>query len=58
MGLGLFAGRPFKLAALAFLASGAASLFLWKDQGLVTMLASFGGLHVVLGAWVIWKPRA
>jgi hypothetical protein len=58
MGLGLFAGRPFKVASLAFLALGAASLFLWKDHGLVTMLASFGGLHLVLGAWVIWKPRA
>jgi hypothetical protein len=58
MGLGLFAGRPFKVASIAFLALGAASLFLWKDHGLATMLASFGGLHLVLGAWVIWKPRA
>lgn len=58
MGLGLFAGRPVRVAALAFLAFGAASLFLWKSHGLVTMLASFGGLHLSLGAWMLWKPRA
>src|SRR5204863_4605343 len=46
MGLGLFAGRRFRVAALAFLVLGAASLFLWKEHGLVTMLASFGGLHL------------
>ncbi len=57
MGLGLFAGGRIRLAAVAFLLLGAASLFLWKDHGLVTMLATFGGLHLVLGAWVIWKPR-
>ncbi len=44
MGLGLFLG--------------AASLFLWKDHGLASMTASFGGIHLVLGAWVLWKPRA
>ncbi|MBI3857146.1 MAG: hypothetical protein HY293_15785 [Planctomycetes bacterium] len=58
MGLGLFAGRPVRVAALAFLAFGAASLFLWKDRGLLTMLASFGGIHLALGAWMLWKPRA
>lgn len=57
MGLGLFAGWRIRAAAVAFLAMGAASLFLWKDHGLATMLASFGGIHLVLGAWVIWKPR-
>lgn len=57
MGLGLFAGPRVRWTALAFLALGAASLFLWKDRGLVTMLASFGGLHLVLGAWMLWKPR-
>jgi len=57
MGLGLFAGRRIRLAAVAFLLLGAASLFLWKDHGLATLLATFGGLHLVLGAWVIWKPR-
>lgn len=57
MGLGLFAGRPFKIAALAFLVLGALSLFLWKDHGLATMLASFGALHLLLGAWVICRPR-
>jgi len=58
MGLGLFSVRPVRYAALAFLAAGAASLFLWKNHGLVTMLASFGGLHLGLGAWMLWKPRA
>jgi len=58
MGLGLFAGWRIRLTAVAFLLLGAASLFLWKDRGLITMLAGFGGLHLVLGAWVIWKPRA
>lgn len=57
MGLGLFAGRPVRVAALAFLAFGATSLFLWKEHGLVTMAASFGGLHLLLGAWMLWKPR-
>jgi hypothetical protein len=58
MALGFFAGRPVRYAALAFLVSGAASLLLWKSHGLVTMLASFGGIHLVLGAWMRWKPRA
>lgn len=57
MGLSLFAGRRIGLAAAAFLALGAASLFLWKDHPLVMMLASFGGLHLVLGAWILWKPQ-
>ena len=57
MGLGVLAGRPVRMAALAFLAFGAASLFLWKDRGLATMLVSFGGLHLVLGGWMLWKPR-
>lgn len=57
MGLGLFAGPRIRGAALAFLALGAASLFLWKNHGLLTMLASFGGLHLILGAWMLWKPR-
>ncbi len=58
MGLGLFAGRPIKVAALAFLAMGAASLFLWKEHGLATLAASFGAIHLLLGAWMLWKPRA
>jgi len=58
MALGFFAGRPVRYAALAFLAFGAASLFFWKEHGLATMLASFGGIHLVLGAWMLWKPRA
>ena len=58
MALGFFAGRPVRYAALAFLVFGAASLFFGKAHGLVTMLASFGGIHLVLGAWMRWKPRA
>lgn len=57
MGLGLFAGPRIRWTAVAFLALGASSLFLWKDRGLVTMSASFGGLHLLLGAWMLWKPR-
>lgn len=58
MALGFFAGRPVRYAALAFLVFGAASLLLGKSHGLLTMLASFGGIHLVLGAWMRWKPRA
>jgi hypothetical protein len=58
MGLGLFAGRPVRVAALAFLGLGALSLFLLRDHGLAMMLATFGGLHLALGAWMLWKPRA
>jgi hypothetical protein len=58
MGLGLFAGRAFRVAALAFLILGAVALFHLRDHGLIMMLASFGGLHLVLGAWVLWKRRA
>ncbi len=58
MGLGLFAGRPVRVAALAFLVFGAAALFLWKEHGMILMLATFGGLHLALGAWMLWKPRA
>ena len=58
MGLGLFAGRAFRVAALAFLVFGALSLFLLRSHGLIMMLVSFGGLHLLLGAWVLWKRRA
>jgi len=58
MGLGLFAGRAFRVAALVFLVFGAISLFYLRDYGRVMMLASFGGLHLILGAWVLWKRRA
>jgi hypothetical protein len=58
MGLGLFAGRAFRVAALAFLVLGALSLFLLRSHGLIMMLVSFGGLHLLLGAWVLWKRRA
>lgn len=58
MGLGLFAGRAFRVTALVFLVFGMISLFYLRDYGRILMLASFGGLHLILGAWVLWKRRA
>ncbi len=57
MGLGLYAGGRLQLTGALFLLAGAACLWWWKDYGLRFMLASFGGLHVLLGAWMLWKPR-
>lgn len=58
MGLGLYAGGKIQAVGILFLLSGAASLFWWKKFGLQTMLGSFGGLHILLGAMIAWKPRA
>lgn len=58
MGLGLFAGRRIQATALLFLLSGAAALFGGARHGLLLMLVSFGGYHLLLGAWILWKPRA
>lgn len=57
MGLGLYAGGRIKAVGILFLLAGAASLWWWKEYGLRTMLASFGGGHVLLGALIAWKPR-
>jgi hypothetical protein len=57
MGLGLFAGTRIRWTALVFLILGAATLFAARDHGLIALLASFGGLHLFLGAWMLWKPR-
>ena len=57
MGLGLYAGGRLQLTGALFLLAGAACLWWWKDYGLRFMLASFGGFHVLLGAWMLWKPR-
>ena len=57
MGMGLFAGRRVQLAAMLFLLLGAATLFWWKDRGLLMMLVSFGGIHILLGAWIVCKPQ-
>jgi len=56
-GLGLYAGGRFQVVGALFLLLGAAGLWWWKEYGLRLMLASFGGLHVLLGAWMLWKPR-
>ena len=58
MGMGLFAGWRIQLAGATFLLLGAAALFLWMEHGLLMMLVSFGGIHVLLGGWITWKPRA
>ena len=58
VGLGLYAGRPMTVAGVLFLLVGAATLWWWKLYGLHAMLVSFGGIHIFLGAWMAWKPRA
>lgn len=58
VGLGLYAGRKIQAVGVLFLLAGAASLFWWREHGLRTMLVSFGGGHVLLGALIAWKPRA
>ena len=58
MALGLYSGRRIQAVGVLFLLAGAASLFGWREHGLRTMLASFGGGHVLLGALIAWKPRA
>lgn len=57
MALGLYAGTRFQIVGALFLVLGALGLWTWKEYGLRLMLASFGGLHVLLGAWMRWKPR-
>jgi hypothetical protein len=57
MALGLYAGKRFQVVGALFLLLGALGLWYWKEYGLRLMLASFGGLHVLLGAWMRWKPR-
>ena len=58
MALGLYAGRRIQAVGVLFLLAGAASLFWWREYGLRTMLAAFGGGHLLLGALIAWKPRA
>ena len=58
VGLGLYAGRAMIVAGILFLLVGAATLWWWKVYGLRAMLVSFGGIHIPLGAWMAWKPRA
>ena len=58
LALGLWAGGRIQIAGLLFLATGAVTLWWLKEHGLWMMLASFGGYHALLGAWMLWKPRA
>ena len=57
-GLGRYAGRAVTGAGVLFLLVGAATLWWWKLYGLHAMLVSFGGIQILLGAWMAWKPRA
>ena len=57
LALGLWAGSRIQAAGLLFLATGAATLWWMKEHGLWMLLVSFGGYHVLLGAWMLWKPR-
>lgn len=57
MGVGLFADWRVKLVAVLFLALGAVTLFWARPHGLLMMAASFGGLHLLLGTLLLWKPR-
>lgn len=58
MGLGLFAGWRIQLAAVLFLLLGAGALWWGTDHGRLMMLVSFGGIHLLLGAWIACKPQA
>ncbi len=57
MGLWLFSDWRIGSGAALFLLAGSVTLFGWKEHGLVMLLASFGGIHVLLGALMLWKPR-
>jgi hypothetical protein len=49
---GAFSVRPVPLMGVAFLLMGAATLLLPTGYENVTMLAAFGGLHLVFGIWI------
>lgn len=57
LALGLWAGGRIQGAGVLFLATGAVTLWWLKEHGLWMMLVAFGGYHVLLGAWMLWKPR-
>lgn len=57
LALGLFAGPKIQGVGILFLLLGAATLWWFQEYGLRMMLVSFGGLHVLLGAWIVWKLR-
>ncbi len=57
MGLGLYAGEKIQVVGLLYLLLGSAGLWWWREYGLRLMFAGFGGLHILLGALIAWKPR-
>ncbi len=52
VGGGAFSVRPVPLMGAAFLTLGAASLLIPTGYENATMLAGFGGLHLVFGSWI------
>lgn len=49
---GAFSVRPVPLMGLAFLGVGAATLLMPAGYENATMLAAFGGLHLIFGTWI------
>jgi hypothetical protein len=49
---GAFSVRPVPLMGVAFLIMGVATLLLPTGYENATMLAAFGGLHLVFGTWI------
>lgn len=49
---GAFSVRPVPLMGLAFLFGGAVALLLPAGYENATMLAAFGGLHLIFGTWI------
>jgi hypothetical protein len=47
--------RPVPLMGMAFLVVGTLSLFLPTGYENATMLAAFGGLHLIFGTWIAWR---
>ena len=47
--------RPVPLMGVAFLLLGTLSLFLPTGYENATMLAAFGGLHLIFGTWIAWR---
>lgn len=49
---GAFSVRAVPLMGVAFLVTGGATLFLPSGYENATMLAAFGGLHLIFGTWI------
>ncbi len=52
---GAFSVRPVPLMGLAFLGAGVIALLLPSGYENATMLAAFGGLHIIFGTWISWR---